>query len=37
MPAGATTDCRSDHSRSKMSASAMTEATISGQIGQPAA
>ncbi len=34
---GATTDWRSDHRRSKMSASAMIEARISGQIGQPAA
>ena len=37
MPAGATTLCRSDQKRSKMSASAMMLARISGQIGQPAA
>ena len=36
-PAGATALCRSDHSRSKMSARAMTEAMIRSQIGQPAA
>src|SRR6185312_15225304 len=34
---GATTLLRSDHRRSRISASAMTEAKISGQIGQPAA
>ena len=32
-----TTLARSDHSRSPMIASAMTEAEISGQIGHPAA
>ena len=36
-PAGATTDCRSDHRRSNISASATMDAKISGQIGQPAA
>ena len=36
-PAGATTLRRSDHKRSKISARAMTEARISGQIGHPAA
>ncbi len=34
---GATTLWRSDHRRSKMSASATIDAMISGQIGQPAA
>ena len=29
--------CRNDHMRSKISDSAITEAKISGQIGQPAA
>jgi len=37
MPGGATTLCRSDHIRSRISASAMIDAKISGQIGQPAA
>ena len=37
MFAGATTLWRSDHRRSKMSASATIDAMISGQIGQPAA
>src|SRR5512144_91382 len=37
MPAGATRRWRSDHRRSKISASAMIDAMISGQIGQPAA
>ena len=32
-----TTFCRSDHMRSPMIASAMTEHRISGQIGHPAA
>src|SRR5438552_360469 len=37
MPTGATTLWRNDHSRSRISAKAMTDAKISGQIGQPAA
>src|SRR6516225_5422909 len=37
MPGGATTICLSDHMRSKMSARAITDARIRGQIGQPAA
>jgi hypothetical protein len=37
MPGGATTALRSDHKRSKMSASATIDAKINGQIGQPAA
>jgi hypothetical protein len=37
MPDGATTLWRSDHIRSNISASAITDANISGQIGQPAA
>src|SRR6476646_9706145 len=37
MPAGATRLWRSDHRRSKISASATIDAMISGQIGQPAA
>jgi hypothetical protein len=36
-PGGATMLCRSDQSRSRIKASAMMDAKISGQIGQPAA
>jgi hypothetical protein len=37
MPAGATMLWRSEYSRSKINASATTDAMMSGQIGHPAA